>query len=92
MTQVSLAFQLGINILEWIIMLYYFHLIAKMRNQYAIVGLSIGYIAALTYVNQQIGNEWLNLFISVSGVFLISLLFKMGESIRIYLIYDVIYI
>lgn len=92
MTQVSLVFQLGVNILEWIIMLYYFHLIAKMRNIYVIAGISIVYIAGLTYVNQQIGNEWLNLLISISGVLLLSLLFSMGESIQIFFIYDAIYV
>lgn len=92
MTQVSLVFQLGVNILEWIIMLYYFHLIAKMRNIYVIAGISIVYIAGLTYANQQIGNEWLNLLISISGVLLLSLLFRMGESIQFFFIYDAIYV
>lgn len=94
MGKVSLIFQLAINILDWLIMVYYFRVLSEKRfkSLWKIIEVSLVYITIITYINQYIQNTWANLVISVSSVIALSVFFEVGESKRTKAIYDTIYI
>lgn len=94
MQEVSAFFQLGINIFDYFIMLYYFNLLSEKRHGHRIIFWLIGltYIASITYANQVIGNPWINLLVSVVAVVGISRFFEKKKEIGSLIIYDVIYI
>ena len=78
MKEVSVWFQLGINVLDYCIMLYYFSLISERRKEKKLLFWITGglYIAAITYANLEIGNTWVNLLVSVVAVLGISMFYE----------------
>ena len=94
MKEVSVWFQLGINVLDYCIMLYYFSLISERRKEKKLLFWITGglYIAAITYANLEIGNTWVNLLVSVVAVLGISMFYEKREEPGKLLIYDIVYI
>lgn len=93
MQQVSFIFQLGVNIFDYFIMLYYFNLLSEKRHKRKTMFWAVGlvYIGLITYVNQVVGSSWVNLLVSVAAVVIISMFYKKEKKIGSLLIYDAIY-
>lgn len=94
MKEVSLWFQLGINVLDYFIMLYYFSLLSERQKERKILFWITGglYIATITYANLEIRSTWVNLLVSVMAVVGISMFYEKREELGKLLFYDIVYI